>query len=129
MHGRDCPNSAEDKAAYEEEWRILLSNLLGWPDGKAADWARLRIQSVGDNPYLTHEHASWYLLSLLVPDDLKAKLGPRLNQFGSSLERAIHSSDRMGLRITEPGYDWDDARRRLARLIKLAADGVDPSDM
>ena len=125
----DRHNTADEKQAYEQAWRLTLRELLGWPDTRAADWARWEIQRTGDNPFLTHEHEAWQVAPMLVPDDVKARLGPRLNAFRANIEMTVQTGDPHGLNALDTGYDWAETRRRVDRLLVLARQGVDPDAM
>ena len=108
---------------------MILREAAGWTDERAAAWAHETTGQVGGNPYLTHDHVAWQVAPLLVPDDAKARLGPRLNAFEANVELAIHGQDPRGLNVLDDGYDWAAARARVARLVELARQGVDPDEM
>ena len=123
-------NTPEERNAYEQSWRVLLRELLGWSDEKAAAWARDKIRAVGGNPFLTHEHTAWAVTPLLVPAEVKAVLGPRLNAFCGRLELAICCCDpRHVTDLLSADYDWDAARSRVRRLVESARAGTDPDQM
>ena len=130
MGATDGVNSAADRAYYEHAWRLLLRELLGWGGERAAAWARERITSIGDNPFLTHDDEAWMVTPLLVPADVRDILGSRLNAFHGRVSVSVCSQDPGKTRdLLSAQYDWHAARSRLQRLIELARSGVDPDQM
>lgn len=123
-------NTPEEQDDFKQSWRVLLQKLLGWPEAQAAAWARDTIRAVGDNPYLTHDGTAWMVTPLLVPAEVKAMLGPRMNAFCGCLQISICCRDPRGVTdVLSPEYDWEGARRRVRGLLEMARAGIDPDEM
>jgi hypothetical protein len=107
-------NSSYEIQMYAEGWRILLRELLGWPKEKIESWVEREVGRMADNPFLTHESECWYIVPLLVPQELNEKLGPRLNSFWGTLDVTIGPYFVDSFKV--PNYDWEPARRAVKKV-------------
>lgn len=77
-----------------DDWVRLLTQVLGWPRTAAIAWARDRI-ALADNAFFSHETTSWYVLPLIITDDVRRRtrsLGELESRIDLVLERFRQSS-------------------------------------
>lgn len=77
-----------------DDWVRLLTLILGWPRAAAIAWARDRI-ALADNAFFSHETISWYVLPLIITDDVRRRtrsLGELESRMDLALERFRQSS-------------------------------------
>jgi hypothetical protein len=107
----------------------MLRELLGWPERQARAWADDAIAQFGDNAFLTHEWAAHSLAPLLIPAEVRERVGARFNYLTGVLDIVIHARDPRGCGTHEAGYNWDAARERVRRVLTEAGAGTDPADI
>lgn len=113
----DSPNSPEDKAYYERAWAKLAQGLLLWSDERATAWASKRIEALGDNPFLSHEHASWYVVPELVPETLRRAVGHRVGIVHARLSEVnLADLDQLVERPLDHA-GWAEARERIRSVL------------
>ena len=113
----DSPNSPEDKAYYERAWAKLAQGLLLWSDERATEWASKRIEALGDDSYLSHDHASWYVVPELVPEALRRAAGNRVGVIHARLSEVnLADLDRLVQRPLDDA-GWAEARERIRSVL------------
>ena len=109
----DPTPSSEDVQWYSNAWRRILRHILAWSDQRIDDWLT-SMSHVLHNPYLTHDHTSWYVAPLFISPSLRQKLGPHFNRFCADIVHAIEGND---FSLVDPNYDWAAAARRIESLL------------
>jgi hypothetical protein len=78
----------ETKRYYRIWWQLMLEVLLNWKEDDAKQHAWHMIDREGDNAFLTHEEAAWYLLPLIT-ESVREETRKR-GALTVELTRAIH---------------------------------------
>ncbi|HSZ57638.1 MAG TPA: hypothetical protein VK797_18390 [Tepidisphaeraceae bacterium] len=82
--------SASEMEAICNDWIRILTLAMDWPHDKARDWARNQIQSAKDDPFFSHETVSWYLLPLIITDEISTQT-KSMGDLRSSLDLTLES--------------------------------------
>jgi hypothetical protein len=110
-------NPFDDQADLEyrkQEWRLLLTNLLGWSEDQMSDWIGKWCDRLGPDGIgvLMHETAQYYVAPLLVPQEVWLRLSRgESNMLIAMLDGAIRSTD--STPMTSNQFDWRAAKARI----------------
>lgn len=112
---------------YIPTWRKVLVGWLGWDDARFDAWvAGWHDDLVDENSLFYHEDEWYYILPLLVPDELSTQLANRktkqmFNDLAhlhfEELDRAIRGRPELPA-VDTPGFDWDAARDRASAVLQ-----------
>ena len=106
---------------YARTFSRLMRELGGWSDEEAAAHLEGRLQNDGFRSWFPHDNPSDEAAPLLLPEDLRDSLeGP---PWVKLRERICGAIDRMwpehnANSDSDPRYDWEAARRRVAQVIE-----------
>jgi hypothetical protein len=71
-----------------EDWIQLITLVLGSPRDAATEWAREHVRPAMDNPLFLHETTSWYILPLIITDEVRRK-SRSMGELESKLDLAL----------------------------------------
>ena len=103
---------------YLDEWKILLNNLLGWPEEKTIAWAQEHHADdlKGKSDFFERERPCYYITALFFQESqLMSLLKYGIDKFEDEIQMAIYNRSKHPL---EPDYDWDAARQRVNEVLK-----------
>jgi hypothetical protein len=97
---------------YISSWRAMLAELLRWSDDEIQNWLDTKPVDFR-NPLMFHEPAAWYIVSLLIPTNVRQELGPRLHAFQAPIVMAMEEAWR-----SERQDRWQMARSKINDVLK-----------
>jgi hypothetical protein len=118
---------ARNRPYYLAAWRPILMDWLGWSPRRFDRWVArwdVDLNDAGDGLFY-HEDELYWILRLLVPDDLARRLIQQrtrgtCNDLDEVLFQELHPAIMGGHREVNwgtPEYDWDAAKKRVEQVL------------
>jgi hypothetical protein len=107
----------EEGLHYVRTWAKSLNAILNWPEAQTFEWAEKWWDGLNDpDSFIFHEPPTYYILSLVIPEQLKQKFSSvELQLLRGRLLDSIQQKDSFCDR--KPEFDWKLARQRIERVL------------